>query len=99
MIKRIVKMTFSPEKIDDFLQVFEASKHHIRAFAGCQHLELWQNASEANVLFTFSFWESEVHLEQYRQSNLFAETWAETKILFAEKPQAWTIKVIEILPE
>ena len=40
MINRIVKMTFREEELDNFLQVFEASKDKIRNFPGVKHLEL-----------------------------------------------------------
>ena len=37
---RIVKMTFDPEKVNEFLEVFNSSKHLIRAMEGCNRLEL-----------------------------------------------------------
>jgi heme-degrading monooxygenase HmoA len=43
------------------------------------------------VLFTFSIWDSEAALENYRQSDLFRDTWAKTKALFAEKAEAWSM--------
>lgn len=90
MINRIVKMTFREEEVDNFLEVFEASKHNIRNFPGVQHLELMQDVKQKNVLFTYSLWESEEDLENYRHSELFKKTWAKTKPLFSEKAQAWS---------
>jgi hypothetical protein len=98
MIKRIVRMTFQKEHISDFKQVFEESKKLIRAFEGCHHLELWQQTDQANVFFTYSMWESEDHLNQYRHSELFKTTWAKTKILFADKPAAWSVNGLQYLP-
>jgi quinol monooxygenase YgiN len=92
MIKRIVKLTFRPEEISAFLEVFETSKAKIRASEGCQHLELWRAKAPDNVLFTYSYWESEAHLNKYRHSELFKATWAKTKILFADKPEAWSVE-------
>jgi (4S)-4-hydroxy-5-phosphonooxypentane-2,3-dione isomerase len=94
MIKRVVKMTFEPHLVSEFLAVFEDSKNFIRAFQGCEYLELWQDANQPNVLFTFSHWRSETDLEQYRKSELFYSTWAKTKPLFAAKAEAWTIHVL-----
>lgn len=94
MIKRIVKLTFDAEKIPTFLNHFEQVKDKIRAFEGCHHLELWQAKQPENVFFTYSFWESEEYLNNYRHSELFKDTWAKTKILFADKPQAWSVEVV-----
>ena len=93
-IKRIVKLTFAPELVQQFLsEVFDTSKEKIRAFPGCEHMELLQDASRPNVLFTLSVWENEAALEAYRQSELFQSTWANTKILFADRPEAWSVYV------
>lgn len=91
MIIRIVKMSFQPEKLDEFMIIFNASKEKIRAFEGCHHLSLLENKESKNVLFTYSFWENEKCLENYRHSELFKNTWAKTKILFNEKPEAWSL--------
>lgn len=87
MITRIVKMTFIPGKENDFLEIFYASKKKIRSFEGCHELKLLQ---AKNIFFTYSRWESEEHLNNYRDSELFVETWKKTKALFAEKPEAWS---------
>ena len=95
MIKRIVKMTFREESVDTFLQdVFEHSKDRIRAFPGCRHMELLRNLRHPTILFTLSIWEDEAALEAYRRSELFQTTWAKTKILFAEKAEAWSVEVM-----
>lgn len=87
-------MTFRSEEVDNFLEVFANSSPHIRAFPGCLHLELWRGKSEENVLFTFSRWENEQALENYRQSELFRSTWAKTKPLFAERAAAWSVDTV-----
>lgn len=91
MITRIVKMTFRADATDDFLKVFNNSKELIRGFEGCLYLELLREKKEGNIFFTYSKWDSEESLNKYRHSQLFADTWAQTKILFADKPQAWTV--------
>jgi quinol monooxygenase YgiN len=91
MITRIVQMTFDPARVAVFLAVFEESKHRIASFPGCLHLELNYQADQPNVLYTISRWNSEADLQNYRSSELFLTTWAKTKVLFAGKPQAWTL--------
>ncbi len=90
MLRRLVKMTFLPDKVDDFIAVFEESKQKIRAMPGCRHLELWRNGT---IFFTYSIWETEEALNHYRFSELFKTTWAKTKVLFAEKAEAWSLEV------
>jgi quinol monooxygenase YgiN len=91
MIVRIVKMTFIPEKVEPFLQVFNEVKNKIRAFDGALHLELLQDTKHSNILITYSIWESDISLEKYRNSELFKTTWARTKILFNAPAEAWTL--------
>lgn len=86
-------MTFQEASVPDFLAIFEASKQKIRQFEGCQHLELLRDKNQTNILFTLSFWDTEGSLENYRQSELFQMTWAKTKVLFADRPQAWTVGI------
>ncbi len=87
-------MTFRPEAIPDFLSDFEDIKYRIRGFKGCHHLELWRGVDESNVLFTYSFWEDESALDNYRQSDLFKAVWKKTKVLFAERAEAWSVEVV-----
>jgi quinol monooxygenase YgiN len=92
MIVRIVQMTFREEEVNNFQKLFDERKELIRHFEGCRHLELWQDAHMPNVFFTYSHWESEQALDHYRFSELFKNTWAKTKALFAEKPRAWSVE-------
>ncbi|MGO4292689.1 putative quinol monooxygenase [Chitinophaga sp. RAB17] len=92
MINRIVKMEFDPEKVNSFRALFSQQQQLIRHFPGCTHLELWEHPASGNTWFTFSQWESEAALEKYRESDLFRETWAATKVLFNAKPAAWTVQ-------
>lgn len=92
MIKRFVKMTFKPEHIQDFKTLFNSKKEFIAAVEGCSHVELLQDINNPNVFFTFSVWEDPKYLEAYRQSELFADVWAKTKVLFGDKPEAWSLQ-------
>ena len=92
MLIRTVRMTFRAEEVDNFLALFEASKNKIRKFEGCQHLELLKDYNQSNIFSTYSIWESEAALNDYRNSALFAEVWRETKAKFEAKPIAFSSK-------
>ncbi len=94
MLIRIVRMTFRPEHVAAFLVIFRQSQPLIRNFAGCQHLELLQDADNPFVYSTLSHWENADALQNYRQSALFQATWARTKVLFADKPQAFSLQSV-----
>ncbi len=90
MIIRIVKMTFKPQHVNDFLSLFHNTKEHILSFEGCHHLQLLQDKHQSAIFFTYSIWEKESYLQQYRHSELFKNTWQKTKVLFDAPPEAWT---------
>ena len=91
MFVRIVKLSFAEENIATFLANFETIKYKIRNFEGNQLLELYQDKHNSNVFFTYSYWDSESDLENYRNSELFKGIWAKTKPLFNAKPEAWSV--------
>jgi len=91
-------MNFQPEKVDAFLENFHRNKEQIRNFKGNTFLELYQDKNNKSVFFTYSIWESEEDLENYRRSELFNEVWTFTKALFNDKPQAWSVDKLESLP-
>ena len=93
MITRFVKMTFDPAKTEDFLSLFAENRHRIASFEGCLHLELQRDVNRPEIFFTVSRWRSEDDLENYRKSELFNSVWAKTKVLFAGKPEAWTLQL------
>lgn len=90
MIHRIVKMTLQPEKVTEFLSYFDTIKHQINTYNGCQGVKLLHDKNNPNILFTFSLWSSEEHLNNYRHSELFATVWPNTKEFFAAKAEAWS---------
>lgn len=91
MIIRMVKMTFAPQHVEDFLRLFDTNKAAIGGFEGCTHLELWNGVDNPNVFFTYSIWKDESYLEKYRDSELFNKVWNENKNYFSAKPEAWTV--------
>jgi len=97
MIVRIVKLTLEKENIASFEGIFEATKDTIRNTEGCSLLELYQDVTNPAVFFTYSHWESEQHLEAYRTSAFFKNVWGKTKVLFDQKPEAWSVQKIHTL--
>jgi len=91
MLVRIVKMSFHEMHIPAFLENFELVKEKIRNAPGNRLLELYQDKNNKNIFFTYSYWETEQDLENYRQSDIFHDVWEFTKKLFNEKPQAWSV--------
>jgi len=98
MLVRIVKMSFADANIDTFITLFNSKKEHIRNFPGCQLLELYRDKTHANIFFTYSYWDNEADLENYRNSELFTTLWSQTKVLFNDKPQAWNVDKVVSLP-
>jgi len=90
MLIRIVRMTFKEDKVEKFLEIFENSKKLIRTFPGCSYLELHRDFTVKNIYITFSKWKDEEALNNYRNSKLFKEVWASTKVLFAAPPMAFS---------
>jgi len=95
MIKRIVKLSFQPQFVERFLEVFAYHRERIQVFPGCQHIELMRCKSPDHIFFTFSIWDNEEALETYRQSELFKNTWSKTKVLFSDRPEAWMVLLVK----
>jgi heme-degrading monooxygenase HmoA len=91
MLVRIVKMSFHEENIPAFLGNFEIMKDKIRNAEGNRFLELYQDNNNKSIFFTYSYWETEQDLENYRNSELFYDVWQFTKKLFNDKPEAWSV--------
>ncbi len=92
MITRIVKMTFRRETINEFRSIFDTRKAQIASFDGCKNVQLLQDIRDERIFFTISTWDTEAHLNSYRDSEFFGNTWNTVKQLFDEKPQAWTTR-------
>jgi quinol monooxygenase YgiN len=90
-ITRIVKMTFRPEEVSTFQELFEGWRHRIITFPGCRHLELLHDVEDPRVFFTYSEWDGPADLEAYRTSDVFAGVWPVVKKLFAARAAAWTV--------
>lgn len=91
MIVRIVKMEFEQAKVNTFLDLFHSTSDKIANYDGCMELNLLNSIDKTNVFFTYSIWKSEEHLDNYRNSELFKQTWTKTKAMFSNKPEAWSL--------
>jgi hypothetical protein len=91
MLVRIVKLTLKKENIASFEAIFEKNKTKIRQVQGCTFLELLQSKEAKNIFFTYSYWNSSTDLENYRNSEFFKLVWKKTKLLFEDKPEAWSL--------
>lgn len=91
MLIRIVKLSFHPENVPAFLENFDLMKEKIRNAPGNRLLELYRDQNNPSVFFTYSYWDSETDLNNYRDSELFYDVWTFTKKLFNDKPEAWSV--------
>ena len=83
MLIRIVRLTLQPDAVNSFYRAFAVTAPIIRQAQGCRKLELWVDADFSNVITTYSEWDSESHLDTYRESTLFRDAWATVKPMFA----------------
>ncbi len=91
MFVRIVKMSLHAKYIAEFQEMFDKKKMQIRSTTGCLLLELYQDKNNPELFFTYSYWENESDLENYRNSDFFKATWQQTKSYFNGKPEAWSV--------
>ncbi len=94
MITRIVKMHFTPDSVDEFLNVLHEHLEKIRGFPGCLGVEVLQDINNPQIIMTYSHWVTPDDLEAYRHSELFKLVWTKTKILFLKKAEAWSLRSI-----
>jgi len=87
---RIVKLTFREEKISEFLELFQAVESIIKDYRGCQSLRLLRDLEKSNVMFTFSEWQNERDLEDYRTSDTFQLVWQTISPWFSQRAEAWS---------
>lgn len=90
---RIVKLTLNPNNLADFLLHFDKVKHKINEFPGCKGMQLLKDKKQKGVVFTYSSWENDAALENYRNSELFQVIWPNVKKWFIDKPQAWSTEL------
>lgn len=92
MLTRIVKITFQEDKLVDFCIHFESVKWKIATFTGCQGMQLLKDINNPTIIMTYSVWDSEEDLNNYRDSKLFGELWTKIKPWFSAKAEAWSVQ-------
>ncbi len=92
MITRIVKLEFQSERIEEFLTFFETIKHVVNNFPGCYGMKLYRDVDQPTIVMTYSHWENEDALNEYRKSGEFSKIWPTIKPWFSAPPQAWSVK-------
>ena len=85
-------MHFDPQKVETFQEIFSQNKHRIQGFSGCEKVELLRDIDQPNIFFTYSHWTGTDALANYRNSDVFRDIWAQTKALFNDAPQAWSVE-------
>jgi quinol monooxygenase YgiN len=91
MITRIVKLEFEESKIADFLTFFDTIKNVVNEFPGCYGMKLYQDIDRPNIIMTYSHWDSQESLDNYRNSEQFGQIWPNIKPWFSNKPEAWSV--------
>ena len=92
MIIRIVKLSIQKENTQRFIELFEQAQPSIAATSGCEYVALLRDTKNPNLFFTHSHWVNAEALESYRKSAFFRATWSQTKLLFNDKPEAWSLE-------
>ncbi len=94
MIVRIVKLQFQEDKTEEFLTFFETIKLKVSSFPGCMGMQLLQGLPEGTIVITYSHWENEQALENYRHSDTFKQIWSTIKPWFGAGPEAWSLETV-----
>jgi hypothetical protein len=97
MIVRVVQMHFKADCVADFKTMFDEVKEGIRHQPGCSLLELYQDKVDEQRFYTYSYWDNEDSLNNYRKSALFQVVWPKTKAMFDQKPVAHSLHKIHSL--
>jgi heme-degrading monooxygenase HmoA len=87
-------MHFQPERCGEFETLFKQRQAAIQSFEGCRQVVLWNDIHQPEVYYTYSQWESEEHLNAYRFSPFFKETWELTRAMFSQKAEARSMRQI-----
>lgn len=91
MLTRIVKMEVTEEFSQQFLDFFNTLQTKIQSFEGCKSAQMLQDLHSKTTFFTISIWEDERALNNYRDSELFIDTWKFVKPNFTQKAAAWSL--------
>ena len=71
---------------------FETVKWKVASFPGCTGMKLLQDIKNPYIIMTYSIWDNEEALENYKNSELFTTIWLSIKIWFDAKAEAWSLQ-------
>lgn len=91
MITRIVNLKIEVAHKQTFEVLYRNAFPEILKMEGCHSVSLQEDISEEGNYFTISNWESEEHLNNYRNSIFFAGVWKSVKVYFSAKATAWSL--------
>ena len=94
MIRRIVKMEFESARAEEFSTYVKTIVNKIAAMPGCHKVYVLRDANNTNIFFTYSYWDDQEALDNYRHSELFKEVWGKTKQMFSKRAEAWSTQII-----
>lgn len=92
MILRIVKIKIDEVKIDTFKLFMKNLRNEKLRLKGCLHFDYFHEKKNKNIYYTYTIWENEKHLNQYKKSELFKKVISTLNSLSIEEPRAWTIE-------
>ncbi len=92
MITRIVKMEIKENDVAQYMYHVKPFIEKILEFPGCKEVKIYRDINSETTFFSYSIWESEHDLNNYRHSEIFIETWQKIKPLFCSKPMAWSLE-------
>ena len=64
-----------------------------------EDVELLADQTDEQVFTTYSIWNSQRDLDQYRRSPLFEDTWRRTREMFSDSPSAVSYRVVRTAAE
>ena len=64
-VTNIDRLSIKPERLDEWMTYFESLLPDLRAYDGCQGLEVYQNQDEPSNLIVVHRWDSKEHYRKY----------------------------------
>jgi quinol monooxygenase YgiN len=88
-----VKLQFRETEIASFIRIFNENKLNVSNFNGCLGMRLLNDLQNPCIFYTYSQWESEDALNNYRKSTIFNTVWISIKPLFELPAEACSTDV------
>jgi hypothetical protein len=85
-------MQIKDTEIENFVSLVKTIRNKILSSEGCTQVNILEDKQNPSTFFSYSLWNSEQDLENYRNSELFKGVWSEAKALFSEPAQAWSVQ-------